>query len=107
MSTKSGSVPGETVHACGVAVAGCLAELGVQQLAIASGDLHVEVQARITNLPALIEQAMQLASQRIVRIEAGALGAVFELRGESPCHATWSCGDPHAAARIQACLMRR
>jgi hypothetical protein len=100
MSEHMGKVPGESPHDCAVAIAGALAELGVQQLTIAAGSLHVDVRARVTNLPQLVTHTLATAPGECVRIEAAALSAVFELRGSSPCSATWRCADPHATQRL-------
>jgi hypothetical protein len=104
MSERMGKVHATTAHEAAVAIAGALAELGVQQLTLCAGSLRVDVRARVTNLPELVVHTLMQAPTEAVRIEAGELGASFELRGQSPCEATWACAEPHAAARLLRAL---
>ena len=112
MSQRTGKVPGDDAQSCVIAIAGCLAELGVQELVVTDADGQSQhVLARTTNLPQLVMQMLQHAElsndQRVVVIEAGSLGAAFEMRGLTPSNSVWTCGEPHMAARIESLLRTR
>jgi hypothetical protein len=74
-ANRSGRVRGDDAHAAACALAGCLAEQGISNLAILDARGWTRLQARETDLPGLILEAAErggaeiIASDRPVRVE--------------------------------------
>lgn len=92
-----GEVAGDSSRERSVRVAGALAELAQTQLLISQGGVMTPVQARVTDLPGMIEA--EIAAIGTVVLEAPRLGARFTLSAET---AMWEAPTPQVAEMLRA-----
>jgi hypothetical protein len=97
VSAQQGLIPGLSVHARAVALAGALAELGVTRLTLLRLGVRVELAPRQTNLPDLVVDAVR--SDGAVQLESPQLGAHFEITNQS---GTWRAAESSIAERLRS-----
>lgn len=92
-----GEVAGDSSRERGVRVAGALAELAQTQLLLSQRGVMTPVQARVTDLPGMIEAEIALTDTAV--LEAPRLGARFTLSAEM---AMWEASTPQVAEMLRA-----
>lgn len=92
-----GEVAGDSSRERSVRVAGALAELAQTQLLLSQRGVMTPVQARVTDLPGMIEAEIALTDTAV--LEVPQLGARFTL---SAATAVWETSTPQVAEMLRA-----